>query len=216
MRPNERPSELTRNSRCQNTGRAKDPPPLGGVRPTAAWQRSIARSKKIATAAWWLQPQSEQQPRWSFASWPCYFLAEIALGASQHLLNSLAGLPLLICATQIERTSLRRYFSLGKSVTIVAKHQSKTAMPNLHQLHGWGRSVSQIVELPYVEHLSKNRYSIVHGPRHSRRFICARRRWRCPRWSLGYNGTLNRSSTKRWSNWRGANAVDRPERDPKC
>src|ERR1700738_5264377 len=54
-RPDERPSELTRNSRCQNTGRAKDPPPLGGVLATAAWQRSIARSKKIATATWWLQ-----------------------------------------------------------------------------------------------------------------------------------------------------------------
>jgi hypothetical protein len=90
-RPDERPSELTRNSSCQNTGGVKDSPPLGGVLPTAAWQRPIARSKKIATATWWLQPQSERQPRWS---WPCQFLAEIALGASKHPLNSLAGLPL--------------------------------------------------------------------------------------------------------------------------
>src|SRR3981081_1374085 len=81
-----RPSELPRNSSCQTQWEA-----LGGVLPTAAWQRSIARSKKIATATWWLQPQSEQQPRWS---WPCQFLAEIALGASKHPLNSLAGLPL--------------------------------------------------------------------------------------------------------------------------
>jgi hypothetical protein len=32
-----RPGELTRNSSCQNTGRAKDPPPLCGVLATAAW-----------------------------------------------------------------------------------------------------------------------------------------------------------------------------------
>ena len=62
-RPDERPSELTRNSSCQNTGRAKDPPPLGGVLPTATWQRPITRSKKIATATWRLQPQSGRQPR---------------------------------------------------------------------------------------------------------------------------------------------------------
>src|ERR1700676_80327 len=90
-RPDERPSELTRNSSCQNTGGVKGSPPLGGVLPTAAWQRPIARSKKTATATRWLQPQSERQPRWS---WPCQFLAEIALGASKHPLNSLAGLPL--------------------------------------------------------------------------------------------------------------------------
>jgi HNH endonuclease len=52
-----RPSELTRNSSCQTQWEA-----LGGVLPTAAWRRSIARS--IATTTWWwLQPQSEQQPR---------------------------------------------------------------------------------------------------------------------------------------------------------
>src|SRR5258708_3883497 len=55
--------ELTKNSGCKNIGREKDPPPLCGVLATAAWQRSIARSKKIATATWWLQPQSKQQPR---------------------------------------------------------------------------------------------------------------------------------------------------------
>src|SRR6202011_4782031 len=52
------PTPLTRNSSCQTQWEA-----LGGVLPTAAWQRPIARSKKIATATWWLQPQSEQQPR---------------------------------------------------------------------------------------------------------------------------------------------------------
>jgi hypothetical protein len=51
-RPDERPSELTRNSSCQNTGGVKDSPLLGGVLPTAAWQRPLARSKKIATATW--------------------------------------------------------------------------------------------------------------------------------------------------------------------
>src|ERR1700726_1074274 len=73
------------NSSCQTQWEA-----LGGVLPAAAWQRSIARSKKIATATWWLQPQSEQQPRWSFASGPYHFLAEIGFGAAKHLLNSLA------------------------------------------------------------------------------------------------------------------------------
>jgi hypothetical protein len=88
---------------------------------------------------------------------------------------------------------------------------------NLHQLHGWGRSVSQIVELPHVEHVGKSRFSILGGFGLAYRFICARRRrrWRCPRRRLGYNGTLWRSSTKRWSNWRGAKSGDRPERDRK-
>jgi hypothetical protein len=50
-----RPRELTRNSSCQNTGRAKGPSPLCRVLlcevlATSAWQRSIARSKKIAAA----------------------------------------------------------------------------------------------------------------------------------------------------------------------
>jgi hypothetical protein len=49
-------------------------------------------------------------------------LAEIALGAPTHPLNSLAGLPLLICGTQIEWAALRRYFSLGKMVAIVRKN----------------------------------------------------------------------------------------------
>ena len=102
-----RPSELTRNSSRQTQWEA-----LGGVLATAAWQRSIARSKKIATAAWWLQPQSEQQPRWSFASWPCHFLAEIALGASKDLLKSLAALPLLICAPKLNG---RRYGAISAS-----------------------------------------------------------------------------------------------------
>ena len=86
---------------------------------------------------------------------------------------------------------------------------------NLHQLHGWGRSVSQIVELPHVEHVGKSRFSILGRLGLAYRFICARRRWRCPRRRLGYNGTLKRISTKRrGSNWHAAN-VDRPERDRK-
>src|ERR1700726_2116906 len=91
IRPDERRSEMTRNSSCQNTGGEKDSPPLSGVLPMAAWQRPIARSKKIATATWWLKPQSGRQPRWS---WRCQFLAEIALGASKHPLNPLEGLQL--------------------------------------------------------------------------------------------------------------------------
>jgi hypothetical protein len=124
-RTKQKPPEQARrpNSSCQIQWEA-----LGGVLATAA---SIARSKKIATATWWLQPQSEQQPRQSFASWPCQFLdeialAEFALGASKHPLSSLAGLPLLICAPQNEQPALRRYFSLGKSVTIVAATRRET------------------------------------------------------------------------------------------
>jgi hypothetical protein len=49
-------------------------------------------------------------------------LAEIALGASKHPLNSLAGSPVADMRTQIERAALRRYFSLGKTVAIVRKN----------------------------------------------------------------------------------------------
>jgi hypothetical protein len=66
-----------------------------------------------------------------------------------------------------------------------------------------GRSSGSLVELSHVEHLGKNRYSIDHGLGHSCRFICARRR-------PGRNGKFRRSTTKRWSNWRGAKSDDRP------
>ena len=88
---------------------------------------------------------------------------------------------------------------------------------NLHQLHGWGRSVSQIVELPHVEHVGKSRFSILGRLGLACRFICARRRRR--RWArrrLGRNGTFRGSPTKRWSDWRRGKSGDRSERNRKC
>ena len=88
---------------------------------------------------------------------------------------------------------------------------------NLHQLHGWGRSVSQIVELPHVEHVGKSRFGILGRLGLAYRFICARRRRR--RWArrrLGRNGTFRGSPTKRWSDWRRGKSGDRSERNRKC
>jgi hypothetical protein len=81
---------------------------------------------------------------------------------------------------------------------------------------GGVQSVSQIVELPHVEHVGKSRFSILGRLGLAYRFICARRRWR--RWArrrLGRNGTFRREPTKlRGSNWHAAD-VDRSERDRK-
>jgi hypothetical protein len=56
-------------------------------------------------------------------------LAEIALGASKHLLKSLAALPLLICAPRLNGLRYGAISASGKKVAIVGERPKRRDTP---------------------------------------------------------------------------------------